>query len=105
MIVYPPSTFPGCVMVAPQILVLLVGVRILLGERKKTFQKFRFLESFLDLLCAHYRIFARQKYAVVLSRYDTASVPHDARIFSASAFMLQSGRCGVSPQRGQRTTV
>ena len=32
MIVYPPSTFPGCVMVAPQILVLLVGVRILPGE-------------------------------------------------------------------------
>ena len=31
MIVYPPSTFPGCVMVAPQILVLRVGVRILPG--------------------------------------------------------------------------
>ena len=31
-----PSTFPGCVMVAPQILVLLVGVRILPGESLKT---------------------------------------------------------------------
>ena len=27
-------TFPDCVMVAPQILVLIVGVRILLGELK-----------------------------------------------------------------------
>ncbi len=26
------NTFPDCVMVAPQILVLIVGVRILLGE-------------------------------------------------------------------------
>ena len=32
MILSAPSTFPGCVMVAPQILVLLVGVRILPGE-------------------------------------------------------------------------
>lgn len=32
MIVFDSSAFPGCVMVAPQILVLLVGVRILPGE-------------------------------------------------------------------------
>ena len=34
MIIFPYIAFPDCVMVAPQILVLIVGVRVLLGEIK-----------------------------------------------------------------------
>ena len=35
MVILRYIAFPDCVMVAPQILVLIVGVRVLLGENKK----------------------------------------------------------------------
>ena len=43
-------TFPDCVMVAPQILVLIVGVRILLGELKLTLLVSSFFAGLYDML-------------------------------------------------------